>query len=93
MLETALTNVRLLDINDIDTSTVSILTNVKVKNLKANKEFNYQIVSEIEADVKVGKLSVSSPIGRSLLGHKKGDKINITTPAGPIDYEILDISK
>jgi transcription elongation factor GreA len=93
MLETALTNVRLLDINDIDTSTVSILTNVKVKNLKANKEFNYQIVSEIEADVKVGKLSVSSPIGRSLLGHKKGDKITITTPAGPIDYEILDISK
>lgn len=93
MLETALTNVRLLDINDIDTSTVSILTNVKVKNLKANKEFNYQIVSEIEADVKVGKLSVSSPIGRSLLGHKKGDKITITTPAGPIDYEILDVSK
>lgn len=93
MLSTALTNVRIIDENEIDISKVSILTTIKVKNLKANKEFIYKIVSEVEADFKVGKLSIISPIGKGLLGHKKGDKVTITTPAGPIDYEILDISK
>ena len=93
MLEHALTNVKMLDESEIDTSKVGILTTIKVKNLKANKEFNYKIVSEIEADFKEGKLSVSSPIGKGLLGHKKGEKVTITTPAGPIDYEILDITK
>lgn len=93
MLEQALTNVKILDASEIDTSKVGILTTIKVKNLKANKEFNYKIVSEIEADFKEGKLSVSSPIGKGLLGHKKGEKVTITTPAGPIDYEILDITK
>jgi transcription elongation factor GreA len=83
----------MLDESEIDTSKVGILTTIKVKNLKANKEFNYKIVSEIEADFKEGKLSVSSPIGKGLLGHKKGEKVTITTPAGPIDYEILDITK
>jgi transcription elongation factor GreA len=93
MLEHALTNVKMIDESEIDTSKVGILTTIKVKNLKANKEFNYKIVSEIEADFKEGKLSVSSPIGKGLLGHKKGEKVTITTPAGPIDYEILDITK
>lgn len=93
ILEQALTNVKILDASEIDTSKVGILTTIKVKNLKANKEFNYKIVSEIEADFKEGKLSVSSPIGKGLLGHKKGEKVTITTPAGPIDYEILDITK
>lgn len=93
MLEHALTNVKILDESEIDITKVGILTTIKVKNLKANKEFNYKIVSEIEADFKEGKLSVSSPIGKGLLGHKKGEKVTITTPAGPIDYEILDITK
>lgn len=93
LLDMAMTNVRILTNDDIDASKVSILTTVKVKNLKANKEFTYKMVSEIEADFKTGKLSVLSPIGKGLLGHKKGDKVAIQTPAGLIDYQILDITK
>jgi transcription elongation factor GreA len=92
-LEIALSNVRILDEKEIDDSKVSILTTVKVKNLKANKEFVYKMVSEIEADFKTGKLSVISPIGKGLLGHKKGEKVMIQTPAGAMEYQILEISK
>ncbi|MCE2962526.1 MAG: transcription elongation factor GreA [Chitinophagales bacterium] len=92
-LETALASVRILDENEIDDSKVSILTTIKVKNLKANKEFTYKMVSEIEADFKTGKLSVISPIGKGLLGHKKGEKVIIQTPAGAMEYQILDIKK
>lgn len=92
-LETALSSVRILDENEIDDSKVSILTTIKVKNLKANKEFEYKMVSEIEADFKTGKLSVISPIGKGLLGHKKGEKVMIQTPAGAMEYQILDIKK
>ncbi len=93
MLEMALTDVRILDDSEIDISKVSILTTIKVKNIKANKEFTYKMVSEVEADFKVGKLSVASPIGKGLLGHKKGEKVNIQTPAGTMEYQILDITK
>jgi transcription elongation factor GreA len=92
-LETALASVRILDEKEIDDSKVSILTTIKVKNLKANKEFTYKMVSEIEADFKTGKLSVISPIGKGLLGHKKGEKVIIQTPAGAMEYQILDIKK
>jgi len=92
-LETALASVRILNENEIDDSKVSILTTIKVKNLKANKEFVYKMVSEIEADFKTGKLSVISPIGKGLLGHKKGEKVVIQTPAGAMEYQILDIKK
>lgn len=92
-LEMAMTNVRILDEKEIDDSKVSILTTIKVKNLKANKEFTYKMVSEIEADFKTGKLSVISPIGKGLLGHKKGEKVVIQTPAGLMEYQILDITK
>ena len=92
-LEMALSDVRILDEKEIDDSKVSILTTVKVKNLKANKEFIYKMVSEIEADFKTGKLSVISPIGKGLLGHKKGDKVMIQTPAGVMEYQVLDIKK
>ncbi|MFY7860620.1 MAG: transcription elongation factor GreA [Chitinophagales bacterium] len=93
MLEMALTDVRILEDHEIDASKVSILTTVQLKNLKTGKEFTYKIVSEIEADFKASKLSVSSPIGKGLLGHKKGEKVAIQTPAGAMDYHILDISK
>jgi transcription elongation factor GreA len=92
-LETALSSVRILDESEIDDSKVSILTTVKVKNVKANKEFVYKMVSEIEADFKTGKLSVISPIGKGLLGHKKGEKVMIQTPAGAMEYHIMDIKK
>jgi transcription elongation factor GreA len=93
MLETALSNLRLIEEKDIDTSKVSILTTVKVKNLKADKEYVYKLVSEIESDFKVGKLAITSPIGKGLLGKKVGEKTLITTPAGPIEYQIIEISK
>jgi transcription elongation factor GreA len=93
MLEMAMTDLKILSLDEIDTSKVSILTTIKVKNIKANKEFVYKMVSEIEADFKTGKLSVLSPIGKGLLGHKKGDKVAIQTPAGLMEYQVLDISK
>jgi transcription elongation factor GreA len=92
-LEMALTNLRILYEKEIDDSKVSILTTIKVKNIKANKEFTYKMVSEIEADFKTGKLSVISPIGKGLLGHKKGEKVAIQTPAGIMEYQILEITK
>lgn len=93
LLETSLTNVRIIDDKDIDISKVSILTTIKVKNMKTSKEFTYKMVSEIEADFKTGKLSVISPIGKGLLGHKKDEKVQIQTPAGLMEYHILDIYK
>jgi transcription elongation factor GreA len=65
---------------------------VEVKNLKLNKVFTYQLVSEKEQDLKLNKISVESPIGKGLLGHKLGDKVSITVPAGVVEFEILSIS-
>jgi transcription elongation factor GreA len=91
-LEGAIGNARIVDTSKIDTSKVSILCRVKVKNLKMKKEFTYQLVSENEADLKQMKISVKSPIGAALLGKEKGDKVTVQIPAGAMDLEILDIS-
>ncbi|MEO1258101.1 MAG: transcription elongation factor GreA [Bacteroidota bacterium] len=90
-LEKALANARVLDASTMDTSEVRLLTSVKIKNKKRNKEMVYTIVSESEADLKAKKLSVSSPIGSGLLGKKVGDVAKIQTPAGLMEFEILDI--
>ena len=66
---------------------------VKLKNLKTGSNVTYTLVAESEADLKVGKISVSSPIGKGLLGKKKGDIVDITVPAGVIQFEILEISR
>ena len=71
-LEITVGNARVLDEGSVDTSQVSIMTTVKIKNLKLSKEFQYQIVAEEESDLKAGKLSIQSPIGRGLLGKKSG---------------------
>ncbi|MCU0327900.1 MAG: transcription elongation factor GreA [Chitinophagales bacterium] len=92
-LEHALLDVRILEDHEIDTSTVTILTKVKVFNEKLNKDIEYQIVSEIESDFKERRLSVTSPIGKGLLGKKVGDIVEISTPAGMMKYKILEISK
>ena len=90
-LEKALANARILDAADMDTSEVRLLTSVKIKNKKINKEMVYMIVSESEADLKAKKISANSPIGAGLLGKKVGEVAKIETPAGLMEFEVLDI--
>ena len=92
LLEGQLANARVLDESSIDTSKVSILTKVKVVNLNTKKEMTYKIVSEKEADLKAGKISITSPIGRGLLGKKIGDVAEVQAPAGVIKFKVEDIS-
>lgn len=91
-LEKALANARILDSSQIDTSKVTVLSKVKIKNLKVNKEMEYTLVSESEADLKSKRISVNSPIGEGLLGKEVGDVATINTPAGEMKFEILEIS-
>ena len=90
-LEEIVGNARLLDESTIDTSKVSILSTVTIKNKKNGASFTYTLVSEEEADLKAGKISTMSPIGKGLLGKKCGDLAKITTPAGEMEFEILEI--
>jgi transcription elongation factor GreA len=92
VLEGQIANARVLDESTIDTSKVSILTKVKVVNLNTKKETTYKIVSEKEADLKAGKISITSPIGKGLLGKKVGDTAEVQAPAGIIMFKIEDIS-
>lgn len=85
-------NSRVMDTSTLDVSKVSVMCNVKLKNLKDKKTLNYQLVSEKEADLKTGKISVNSPIGRGLLGKKVGETAEIIIPAGKLEFEILAIS-
>lgn len=91
-MEMVLMNARVLDTADLDLSKVAILTKVKIKNKKTGSEVTYQLVSETEANVREQKISVTSPIGSGILGKAVGDVASITTPAGMIEFEILDIS-
>jgi transcription elongation factor GreA len=91
-LEIAVGNARVLDESSVDTSKVSIMTTVSIKNKKIGKEVKYQLVAEEEADLKAGKISVQSPIGKGLLGKKKGETAVVKAPAGEIEFEILDIT-
>lgn len=91
-LEEVLSTARVIDESTIDTSKVSILTTVKIKNKKNNAVLKYTLVAEEEADLKAGKISVKSPIGAGLLGKAKGDTVIITVPAGKMEFEIEDIS-
>ncbi len=91
-LEQVVANARLIDQSNLDSSKVSILSKVKIKNKKNGAVFTYTLVSEEEADLKAGKISLQSPIGKGLLGKKEGDSAKITTPGGEIEFEILEIS-
>ena len=91
-LESTLSNAKIVDKKNIDASKVSILSKVDIKNLHNDMKFTYQLVAEEESDLKSGKLSVKSPIGSSLLGKRKGDKVIINTPSGNIKFQILNIS-
>ena len=91
-MEKVLANARVLDSSQLDTSKVTVLSKVKIKNIKLKKEFTYHLVSESEADLKSGKISVGSPIGKGLLGHTVGETVEIDVPSGKMKFEILDIS-
>ncbi len=91
-MESLVANARIIDSSQIDTSKVTILCKVKVKNHNAGKEAEYMIVSETEANLKENKISVKSAIGAGLLGRAKGEIVDIAVPAGVVKLEILDIS-
>ncbi len=86
-----LRNARLLDESKMDASKVQILSTVRLKNLKNNAEMTYTLVPENEADLKAGKISVTSPIAKGLLGKIKGSKVDILIPAGSITFEVVEI--
>lgn len=89
----ALSNARLIDESKLDTSKVLALSIVKIKNTKNGAAMTYQLVSENEADIKTGKISVKSPIAKGLLGKSVGDKVEIQVPAGQMEFEVLEISR
>ncbi|MDR9373604.1 MAG: transcription elongation factor GreA [Schleiferiaceae bacterium] len=91
-LEETLANARVLDSSQVDTSSVMVLSTVTIKNQKNGQTMKYQLVSESEADLKKGKISVSSPIGKGLIGKAVGEVAEIDTPAGKMNFEIVDIS-
>jgi transcription elongation factor GreA len=91
-LEGQIATARIVDESTIDTSKVTILTKVKVTNLNTKKQVTYQIVSEKEADLKAGKISVTSPIGQGLLGKQIGEVAEVTAPVGLLKFKVEDIS-
>lgn len=91
-MEGSMANIRVLDEANIDTSKVSILTKVTLTNLNTKKQVTYKIVSEKEADLKAGKISVTSPIGKGILGKVVGETAEVQAPAGVLKFRIEDIT-
>ncbi len=92
-LQEVIRNARIIDESKMDISKVLILSTVKIKNLKNNAVMTYTLVPETEANLKQGKLSVSSPIAKGLLGKKAGDQVEIDIPAGKITFEIIEVNR
>ena len=92
-LEELVANARVIDESQLDTSKVLILSTVKLKNKANNAIMTYTLVEESEADLKAGKISVSSPIGRGLLGKSVGEIAEIKVPNGTLQMEIIEITR
>ena len=92
-MEEVVANARLIDESQLDVSKVLVLSKVKIKNQTNGMELNYTLVAESEADLKTGKISVTSPIGKGLLGKSVGDIAEITVPNGILKFEILEVSR
>ena len=86
-------NARILDESQLDTSKILIHSNVKIKNTANGMEFTYRLVADSETDVRNGKLSVNSPIGKGLLGKQVGDIAEINVPNGIMKFEVVEISR
>lgn len=91
-LEKVMANARVINESEVDTSKVTVLSNVTIRNTKNGKEITYKLVSESEADLKAKKISVGSPIGKGLLGKVIGDIAEVETPGGKMSFEIVNIS-
>jgi transcription elongation factor GreA len=91
-LEEVIANARIVDNSKLDLSKASILTTVSIKNLSNGASMKYTLVAQNEADLKSGKISVDSPIGKALLGKKVGDKVDVQIPAGTVTFEITLIA-
>jgi transcription elongation factor GreA len=92
-LEETVANARIIDESQLDTSKVLIHSKVKLKNKKNKKTFTYKLVAQSEADLKAGKISVDSPIGKGLLGKKEGETAEIKVPNGTLEFEVLKITR
>ncbi len=92
-LQDLIANARLLDESKIDTSKVLLLSRIEIRNVKTKLVQKYLIVPESEADVKKGKISVSSPFAKCFLGRKVGDVVEVTVPAGVMNFEILSVER
>ncbi len=91
-LKTLIANARLIDESQVSTDAVQILNKVKIRNTNNNAVMTYTLVSESEANLKEGKISVSTPIAKGLMGKKVGDVVDINVPSGVMRFEIMDIS-
>ena len=92
-LDSIIAYARVIDESTIDTSKVFILSNVRIRNLSNKMEMEYKIVAENEADIKLKKISIDSPIGKGLLGKSIGDIADVHTPNGVIKFEIIEINR
>ena len=91
-LQDSIANARVIDESRLNTDSVQMLTKVKIKNIKTGAVVEYQLVGESEANFKEGKLAATTPIGRALMGHKKGEIVDVHVPSGTLQFEIIDIS-
>jgi len=92
-MEELVANARIIDESQLDTSKVLIHSKVKIKNMANGATMDYTLVAETEADLRSGKISVNSPIGKGLLGKSVGDNAEITVPNGIVKFEILEIAR
>lgn len=92
-LQFTLSRAKIIEAKDLPNDKIYILSRVKLRDLKTNENFEYLLVSPEESDFEEGKISVTSPIGKSLLGKTKGESVEITVPAGILRYKILDINR
>jgi transcription elongation factor GreA len=92
-MEEILSNVRIIDESKLDSSKILILSKVKIKNTANNAIMSYTLVAENEADMKTGKISVSSPIAKALLGKKVGDIVEAIVPNGKVNLEVMEIAR
>ena len=91
-LQDSIANARVIDESRLNTDSVQMLTKVKIKNIKTGAVVEYQLVGESEANFKEGKLAAATPIGKALMGSKKGEIVDVTVPSGVLQFEILDIT-